>query len=511
MEQDLIRKQIFNQMTKVQHRIYGPMVNQFLSLMNDDPYFTGRALVHIFKTSKIRDQQDCAIIVLLQSSPEYGFRDAGSALFALDFAKTKNSQGMKSLPPYRLFRIWDYIHGNEVILDNGKQKRIKRQTPGPKVYSRMKNLMTRYINFLDADIGRFDGVSELNKSELKYVYTTYGLRPSERAQAILFDNDPPADSKAGIIKEVAKLAESGKVVDAAIKGIENNISYIVLQSIVPKSEPAVAIAMVEAMTSQQAANSIGWVEKSGILQIDEVKQVFTDKVSKAKSIASLEHRKSSRATDVDVIQAVEIAKEKEASKLKKIERETLILIDISSSMGIAIEPTLKMVSHLAPYLDLNKTRLIWFKQYAGEVKPRTFGFQDLKNSVRGLRADGGTSHVAGLQKGLENGFEPQNLVIVTDGQENGHARMLGVGEVAHATSRLSIVPQVTILGLGQYYRGFTQSFEDRGVPVDEFIFDDSEEYYIYDQIGALLGGDRKKTLTEMILDIELPYIEKFLV
>lgn len=508
-ETTLNQKSLFDQMTKVQHRVYGPMVTGFLNALDEDPYFVSRALVYLYKNSKVRDQQDCAIIALLQSPTDYGLRDAGAALLAQDFSQTQNTDGMLSLPPYRLLRVWDYIHGNEIVLQNGKQKRVKRQTAGPKVHSRMRNLMTKYVGFLESEPNRFDGVAELNKSMLKYLYTTYGLKPSKRAQAILFDNHPPSDSKAAIIKQVAQLAKDDKVIEAAILGIENKLSYMVMQSIIPKSEPAVAIALVEAMTAEQAANSISWVEKSGILEIPEVKNAFTSKVKRAKNLANLSHRKSSQATNEAVVEAVKAAKETVVSGLKKIERETLVLIDISASMTKAIPVAVNMTSHLAPYLDFDKTMLVWFKHMAGEIKPRSLSYEDLVDSVKLLRATGGTSMVAGLNVSRDKGFDAQNIVVITDGGENGSAAS-HMGAMATEVSRMNPIPQIIIVGVGSYDRNFTRSFDNLGISVEEFIFE-KDDYYLYDQVGALLAGARRKTLVESILEIELPYIERFLI
>ena len=157
--------------------------------------------------------------------------------------------------------------------------------------------------------------------------------------------------------------------------------------------------------------------------------------------------------------------------------------------------------------------LVWFKDYANQIKPQDFQFDTLKREFAQLRASGRTSMTAGLEVGREGGFEPQNIIVITDGQENLHqGRWLTYAtrhQMAKVVSEMEVVPQIVIIGLGNYEQSFTRSFENKGISTDEFIFSNSDEYYVYDQVGALLAGARRKTLTETIARMDLPYIVEF--
>src|SRR5574341_464491 len=59
-QQDTVRLQLFNALTRVQHREYGPLVESMRNALHEDPFFMARAAVHLVAGgSNIRDTADC--------------------------------------------------------------------------------------------------------------------------------------------------------------------------------------------------------------------------------------------------------------------------------------------------------------------------------------------------------------------------------------------------------------------------------------------------------------------
>jgi hypothetical protein len=477
------RSILFAELMKVQHREYAPMVAQLREAIELDPDFIARACVYTATGgSAIRDTVDTAIITLLQASPTFPeYREAGRCLL-LGNDVYRIEPDVSGIEPFRVFRIDDFIRKSD-----------------RKVSRLMTNTMKDYLYFLENHPVRFDGVAILNRRALKNVYRHYHVRPGQRAQAILFDNNPPADSKLAVLKAIANSQDIHEQVKLVV---ENRIPYMVAASILPKISPAVGIALVEVMSPTEALNSRSWLERSSLLGIQEVKDAYLAKVKKAtKSVASAEHRKSAAGADADVDAAISVAKETSVQQAKKIEKATLILVDRSSSMERAIEVAQQFGSRIAPMVS-GDLMVVAFHDYAQEIKVTDNTLAGWQTAFRGIRPGGWTSMQAGLDLALHNGFMPEQVVIITDGGENrgNYAMSLKAYEQRTGYSVHTVIMQIrNRSGMSD----LVHNLNSVGIRHDLFETDGSD-YYIYDQVAAILGGPPAKTIVERILETELP-------
>ena len=67
----------------------------------------------------------------------------------------------------------------------------------------MKTEVTRYLREREADAEWFDGSVLSARKAMKRLYALLHIRPSDRAQQILFDNSPPADSRVYALRILA--------------------------------------------------------------------------------------------------------------------------------------------------------------------------------------------------------------------------------------------------------------------------------------------------------------------
>lgn len=68
----------------------------------------------------------------------------------------------------------------------------------------LKTEVERYIREQEDNPNRFDSTVLHARKALKRLYALLHIAPSERAQSILFDNDPPEDSQLFVLKKVVK-------------------------------------------------------------------------------------------------------------------------------------------------------------------------------------------------------------------------------------------------------------------------------------------------------------------
>jgi len=474
---------------QVPHRDYSQVVPAFREALDGDPDFISKACVHICTGgSAIRDQQDAAIITLLQSNLPgllATYREAGRCLLLGGDTYNIEPDGIRGLPPFRIFRVDKFVRQSD------------RKAP-----RLMGSVMRDYVEVLESNPLRFDGVVLRSRRALKFIYTHYHLRPSTRAQAILFDNAPPADSKLAILKLIAQTdnpREQARLV------IENKIPYVVASSVLPKITPAVGVALIDVMSPTEALNSRRWVESSGLLEIPEVRDAYTAKVAKATaSVASADFRVSAQGTDQGVQAAVQKAQEKSIKQSKKIERDTLVLVDRSSSMESAISVAQQFGSRIAPLCE-GDLMVVAFNDYAQEIMVAGNTLQDWRRAFAGIRAGGWTSMEAGLALALKGGFMPQQIIVITDGGENRGEFTRSLRAIEDQQPHIVVIH---ISPVSTYYQGgdvFSKKIENAGYRLDKFEIDGANpDYYIFDQVAALLGGPPALSLIEQILAVELP-------
>src|SRR5207253_11004585 len=68
----------------------------------------------------------------------------------------------------------------------------------------LRTEVVRYLREREADPAWFDGTALVARKALKRLYALLHVAPAERAQRMLFDEDPPADSRLFALKALAK-------------------------------------------------------------------------------------------------------------------------------------------------------------------------------------------------------------------------------------------------------------------------------------------------------------------
>src|SRR5262249_62045482 len=125
---------------------------------------------------------------------------------------------LRQLPPYEVVRIVDFIHGTHQTMAEGEVERgLKRNLPRS-----LRTEVCRYLREREANPDWFDSTVLVARKALKRLYALLHVRPGERAQKILFDEDPPADSRLFALKQLARAAgpdEQARLI------VEHNIPY----------------------------------------------------------------------------------------------------------------------------------------------------------------------------------------------------------------------------------------------------------------------------------------------
>ena len=204
-EQDL-RLALLNSLLTTPHRDLATIWPLHREMVAQDPRFYVRLGAWYADHGDVRDHKEMFVIAL-STSAFPGHRDVGLAL-------------LRDLPPYQVGRVVDFVHGKKT------DRKVREKVAGgvenaePVVktvvqeYGLFKNVprslrteVVRYLREREADADWFDSTALTARKALKRLYALLHVKPGERAQKVLFDQDPPADSRLFALRVLAKATD----------------------------------------------------------------------------------------------------------------------------------------------------------------------------------------------------------------------------------------------------------------------------------------------------------------
>lgn len=106
------------------------------------------------------------------------------------------------------------------------------------------------------------------RKSLKRLYGVLHIKPGERAQKVLFEDDPPPDSRLAALKRIVHLSDPQEQAEAIRQA---RIPFRVALSVASTTSPAVLRALIERMTPQEVINSLGMLQRHGAMADAELR------------------------------------------------------------------------------------------------------------------------------------------------------------------------------------------------------------------------------------------------
>lgn len=447
------------------------------SLVKSDPLFYRQLAAWYSENGDIRDHQQLFAANLIISEFD-GHRDVGLAL-------------LREMPPYQVVRVIDFI-----------KKDLGRNLPRS-----LRTELLRYLREREGDNKWFDSSAVTARDALKRMYALCHIAPSERAQAILFDQEPPTDSAMGQIKA---LRGAETPTDQARVIMENKIPYRIASTIISQMTPTVIYALIDVMSAQELINNIGSLKKRGAFNNPDLKAKIDAKLGNAKTAKNVSALKSMEAiknVDVDEETAKQLADiaDTQIKNKGRIKLHTALLIDKSQSMSRAIDMG-KRVGAMISSAMADEAR---FYCYAFDVMPypiTTTGksLADWTKAMNGIYANGATHNGSAVLALLQNRQKVDQIVMVTDEGEN---RIPSFVQCLQAYEKeMGVKPSVVILRVpsDRNYRwdGITRSLRHNGFEVEDYNIEG--DYYSEPTILSFLTKKSKFELLMEVMSFRLP-------
>jgi hypothetical protein len=480
-EQD-IRISILNSLLTTPHRDLDKVIAFHTPIVEKDPIFYGHLGAWYYDKGAIRDHKELFISCLALSNFE-GHREAACTM-------------LQDLPPYEVARVIGYIKGVSVKDKTGKAKVIGLFKNVPRV---LKTAVSEYLASLERNPVRFDGAVLSARSALKGLYAGLRIKHSDRVQAILFDNNPPADSRLSILKAIAK-ANSAEQAELFIK---HRIPYKTACTMVKEMTPTILLALINAMSSQELINNLNSLKQRGVMDNPDLKALIDSKLKSAKTNTRVSAYKAKVAAEVvgdaELAETLSSITESRVKASGAINKRTLLAIDKSGSMDKSIEVG-KQIAALISTICKEPPVVYAFDTAPFVISSAGTSLSSWEKAFKGIIAQGGTSCGIALDAMTKNGQVVDQIIMVTDQAEN-QAPFFRDAYIRYS-EKIGFKPNVVIVNIPPVSTRIEVACRSLGVEYSVFTF--SGDYYSLPNLVPMLSAPSMAELVMEILEYPLP-------
>lgn len=283
---------------------------------------------------------------------------------------------------------------------------------------KVRRVVERYLRDLESDWRGFDRVGVLHHDTLKSLYAFSHLKPSERADKILFKCEYPSGTVFEAVSNLHRMSPT----EAAATILQRKLPYMAVAGAVNAKEPDIALALIQRMTqSELVTNTKIFMERFGHKNNPVVRGAYEDAMERAGGAKRQKNiLKTTRAAETvqsDVLREKLRGLQERQLTSMAIEGDWLVLGDKSGSMSVAIEAATHVASTLARMVK-GKVWLIFFDTAPQTLDVTGMALDDIQKATKYIKAEGGTSIGCGVQRMLESGENLDGIAIVSDAQEN---------------------------------------------------------------------------------------------
>jgi hypothetical protein len=469
LERDL-RLEMLNSLLTTPHRKLEQVAEIHKLIIDLDPIFYGHLAVWYQHNGDVRDHKEVFLGYLLASNlTEH--RDAGFMM-------------LQEFPPYQVSRVVDFMKQQL-----GKLPRSARTA------------IRRYLATREKDAALFDRAALRARKAMKHLYASLHVKPSDRANAILFKDAPPEGSLAAILKQVAKAdtsAEQARLI------VEHKIPYTIAVGAIKKLTPAVLVALLNSMSSQEVINNLKSLQSRGAMEHPEVKALIDSKLEQATKSNRVSAFKATVAADVTQLDAQAAARleniaNEQIKKRGKITQSTALLIDKSGSMEVALEVGKQIAAMISGITEAD-LYVYAFDTIAYPIKAQGKELTHWEKAFQHIFPSGGTSIGAPLETMRLKKQVVEQIILVTDEGENTTPYFTNAYEAYKRD--LGVMPNVVIVRVGGWCDYVERMLKEKQAPVETFTF--AGDYYSLPNLIPLLSRQSRLELLMEILETPLP-------
>lgn len=469
-ERDL-RLDILNSLLTTPHRQLGDVALLHRSMVERDPLFYGHLAVWYQQRGDVRDHKEVFVGNLLTSTVP-GHRGAGFVM-------------LQQLPPYQVARVVDFVKQQRGTLPRSARTAV-----------------TRYLREREENPVFFDRAAVRARKSMKHLYASLHIKPGQRADAVLFKDEPPADSLAFALKRLARAQNAAMQAELIV---EHNIPFTVAVGALRKLTPVVLAALINQMSPQEVINNLGALRKRGALEHADVKALVDEKLTQAaeatERVSAFKAMKAAEVAGVgaEVAARLEQVASAQVRQRGRITKTTALLVDKSGSMTVALEVGKQIGALVSGIMDA-ELFVYAFDTMACQVAARGRELSDWEKAFEHIFPEGGTSIGAALETMRLRKQAVEQFIIVTDENENTAPYFSTV--FPRYCEELKIMPNVIIVKVGQHSEYLERQLQGLKIAYETVTF--AGDYYALPNLIPLLSRPSRLELLMEILETPLP-------
>ncbi len=449
------------------HRAMDHLVPLHGSAIVADPVFYGHLAVWYSKNGQVRDHSELFLCHLL-ASEETLHREIGGEL-------------LQEMAPHQIARVIDFL------------KRKIGKTPRS-----TRTAVVRYLRKREDDPQVFDKTALRHKKSMKTLYASLHIKPGERADLVLFKNQPPEDSLAYWVKQLAA-ADPSKQADI-IRA--HNIPWAIGIGAVTDPECEVYSALVANMTEAELINNLKAVKNRGLLNHPQIGDLIRAKLNESGGNVAA-YKPAIAASFANLGAEFELIlkrlTDRKVKKFGRLHKPTALLVDKSQSMENAIAIGTRLAAMVSGITHA-PLRVYAFDGEAVPVNASGLDASHWEKAFEGIKAQGCTSLGIGLEAAARTRFYMEQVVLVSDMKENTPPYFLPAYK--DYSKKMGVKPQVVLLQLNKDDNSLEKELMKEGVPTRRFNF--TGDYYSLPNLIPFLVQPCAQALYAEVLNTPLP-------
>jgi hypothetical protein len=336
---------------------------------------------------------------------------------------------------------------------------------------------------------------------MKRLYAVLHVKPGDRAQRVLFEDDPPPDSRLAVMRRLAAMTDPKEQAKAVH---EARLPFRLASSLLGKLTPPTLEALVERMTPQEVINSLGMLKRNGAMDHADVRLLVELKLEEAKSAKRVSTLKADRALEAVAVDDGLRAKLEEVSderiKAKgRLRRSTALFVDKSGSMETAIEVGRRLAALISTTCE-KAPFVCAFDTMAYPIESAGTDWASWKKAFEGINANGETSVGSAVELLRRRKQLVEQIVVVTDEEE--YNPPFFVESLLKYRRETGADPAVCFVKVPDSSARLEEQCKRAGIMHSVFQF--TGDYYALPNLAALLEPPSQLDLLMEIMEHPLP-------
>lgn len=420
------------------------------------------------------------------------YRDIGEAMMLI------HRRDGKDLNPKLLLRVHDLLKVPGVAAINrelGFGNSARRPFLG-----RWSKAVEKWLSFREENPKMLDGLIKAGfKNTVKDLARAVGYKPQTPKffEVLGWAQDQAKDGRRSILigVEMAKAETWDDLTEVQVceKIVAEKPDWKRIVGLLPKKLGVTRAIMSAAVESGSLSNKdliilTPTLEELGLLEVKEVKAKWDRALKKAEDdmrAANIARNVKSKVVQEQLVAAADTALQKAVDQVTKNLRIGVV-IDVSGSMGQSIEKAKTLLGKFLQGFPPDRTHVVVFNTVGRVVEIKHASAAGVANAFKGISADGGTAHGAGvlaLAKFQPKDDEDMLLIFIGDGGERT------TFEAYVTQSKLRPMAFGFLMLPGDNFGAIDQTAAKLGIPcfhIQENTFDDV--YAIPRTIRALVAA-----------------------